>query len=190
MSSVGAGKSSLVTAPLWALTGDMLTRTESGSGRATGTVDSMLNDDSKLARVVLRGTVNGVSFVVERAVSVRLVTGKNLYECLLHSCILPAGTAKQWIGMIALAHQQGTAHATQNPMQLMLTSTYSARLSNISATVRNISATYQQHISNSQQHKGATSKKKAQTSKLSLILDGKDHTQQTIRLTQASRLFS
>jgi len=79
----------------------MLTRTESGSGRATGTVDSMLNDDSKLARVVLRGTVNGVSFVVERAVS-----------------------------------------------------------------------------------KGATSKKKAQTSKLSLILDGKDHTQQTIRLTQ------
>ncbi|KAF5832983.1 hypothetical protein DUNSADRAFT_10970 [Dunaliella salina] len=100
-SSNGAGKSSLVTAPLWALTGDMLTRTESGSGRATGTVDSMLNDDSRLARVVLRGNVNGMVFVVERAVS-----------------------------------------------------------------------------------KGATSKKKGQTSKLSLILDGKDHTQQTIRLTQ------
>ncbi|GAX81140.1 hypothetical protein CEUSTIGMA_g8573.t1, partial [Chlamydomonas eustigma] len=66
--SNGAGKTSLVTAPLWALTGDMLARTESASGTKGITVDSMLNDNSKEARVQISGTVNGQSFLVERAV--------------------------------------------------------------------------------------------------------------------------
>ncbi|KAG1672698.1 hypothetical protein FOA52_005175 [Chlamydomonas sp. UWO 241] len=68
--SNGSGKTSLVAAPLWALTGDMLARTESGatSGGARLAVDSMLNDDCKEARVRLEGTLNGQAFVVERAV--------------------------------------------------------------------------------------------------------------------------
>lgn len=37
-------------------------------------MDSMLNDDSKQARVALRGNVNGMSFEVERVVKVRAGT--------------------------------------------------------------------------------------------------------------------
>ena len=44
--------------------------TQSGGAKATGTVDSMLNDDCKKGGVTLRGTVNGQPFEVEREVKV------------------------------------------------------------------------------------------------------------------------
>ncbi|KAJ9530146.1 hypothetical protein QJQ45_023431 [Haematococcus lacustris] len=68
----GAGKSSLVSAPLWALTGTMLSRFESGGGRAGGNIDSMLNDDSKEGRVEVWGELDGQAFRVTRVVK----TGK------------------------------------------------------------------------------------------------------------------
>lgn len=71
--SNGAGKTALVAAPLWALSGDMLARTESGAAGGAGSggrlaVDSMLNDASKEGSVRLEGSVNGRAFVVERRV--------------------------------------------------------------------------------------------------------------------------
>jgi DNA repair exonuclease SbcCD ATPase subunit len=64
--SNGSGKTTLVTAPLWCLTGDVLARSESGASALP--IDAMLNDSSKEGRVKLEGTVNGLPFVVERAV--------------------------------------------------------------------------------------------------------------------------
>eukprot|EP00198_Chlamydomonas_reinhardtii_P009727 XP_001699064.1 predicted protein [Chlamydomonas reinhardtii] len=65
--SNGAGKTSLVAAPLWALTGDVLARTESGGGGRVP-VDAMRNDGCGVCRVALRGRLNGLPFVVEREV--------------------------------------------------------------------------------------------------------------------------
>lgn len=64
--SNGAGKSSLVMAPFWALTGETLARSESGTGSMT--LREIINDGAKAARVRLEGSVNGVPFVVERRV--------------------------------------------------------------------------------------------------------------------------
>ncbi len=65
--SNGAGKTALVMAPLWALTGDVDARSELGSGRGLTNSD-IVNEDSKFARVKLEGTVDGVPFTVERRV--------------------------------------------------------------------------------------------------------------------------
>ena len=65
--SNGAGKTALVMAPLWALTGDVDARSELGSGRGLTNAD-IVNEDSKFARVKLEGMVDGVPFTVERKV--------------------------------------------------------------------------------------------------------------------------
>jgi DNA repair exonuclease SbcCD ATPase subunit len=65
--SNGAGKTALVMAPLWALTGDVDARSELGSGRGLTNSD-IVNEDSKFARVKLQGTVDGIPFTVERRV--------------------------------------------------------------------------------------------------------------------------
>ncbi|GFR43835.1 hypothetical protein Agub_g4956, partial [Astrephomene gubernaculifera] len=65
--SNGAGKTSLVTAPLWALTGEVLARTESGGGGRVP-VDVMRNEGCPVCRVAVRGRLNGQAFEVEREV--------------------------------------------------------------------------------------------------------------------------
>lgn len=65
--SNGAGKTALVMAPLWALTGNVDARSELGSGRGLSNSD-IVNEDSKFARVKLEGTVDGIPFTVERRV--------------------------------------------------------------------------------------------------------------------------
>lgn len=65
--SNGAGKSALVMAPLWCLTGKSDARTEGGSGRGL-TSSEVLHDASKLARVCLQGRVNGQPFLIERTI--------------------------------------------------------------------------------------------------------------------------
>lgn len=65
--SNGAGKTALVMAPLWALTGDVDARSELGTGRGLTNAD-IINEDSKFARVKLEGTVDGMPFTVERRV--------------------------------------------------------------------------------------------------------------------------
>ena len=65
--SNGAGKTALVMAPLWALTGDVDARSELGSGRGLTNSD-IINEESKFARVKLEGTVDGMPFTVERRV--------------------------------------------------------------------------------------------------------------------------
>lgn len=72
--SNGAGKTALVMAPLWALTGHLDARTD-GSG--VNNVD-IIHDGSKMARVKVQGRVNGVPFVVERRV-VRRGKGGGLF---------------------------------------------------------------------------------------------------------------
>lgn len=57
--SNGAGKTSLIAAPLWALTGDMLARTESGGASRQMLVDSMLNERSKQVGVFCVGHCGG-----------------------------------------------------------------------------------------------------------------------------------
>ncbi|BDA43191.1 hypothetical protein COCOBI_04-2030 [Coccomyxa sp. Obi] len=64
--SNGAGKSVLVMAPLWALTGRSDARSEGGGTRGL-TMSDIVNDDCKLARVRIDGAVNGRSFTVERS---------------------------------------------------------------------------------------------------------------------------
>ncbi|KAK9831419.1 hypothetical protein WJX81_003210 [Elliptochloris bilobata] len=63
--SNGAGKSALVMAPLWALTGRSDARAEGSGGRGLTAAD-VVNDDMRSARVRVEGTVNGERFVVER----------------------------------------------------------------------------------------------------------------------------
>ncbi|KAL3137671.1 hypothetical protein ABBQ38_004946 [Trebouxia sp. C0009 RCD-2024] len=63
--SNGAGKSALVMAPLWALTGKSDAR--SGAGRGL-TSSEVMNDEATLTRVSLRGHVNTVPFVIERSI--------------------------------------------------------------------------------------------------------------------------
>lgn len=53
---------------------------QSGAGRVT--IDSMLNDDSREAEVVLRGRVNGTEFEVERAVKVGCLNPVIVLMCL------------------------------------------------------------------------------------------------------------
>ncbi|GAB4817224.1 hypothetical protein N2152v2_004270 [Parachlorella kessleri] len=76
MESNGAGKTALMMAPLWALTGSVDSRSESNVGRGLTNAD-IINDDAKAARVRLEGAVNGVPFVVER-VAVRRGKGARL----------------------------------------------------------------------------------------------------------------
>ncbi|GLI58613.1 hypothetical protein VaNZ11_000347 [Volvox africanus] len=65
--SNGAGKTSLVTAPLWALTGEVLSRTESGGGGRVP-IDVMRNDLCGSCMVALTGRLNGAAFEVVREV--------------------------------------------------------------------------------------------------------------------------
>lgn len=65
--SNGAGKTALVMAPLWGLTGDVDARSELGGGRGLSNAD-VVNEDSKFARVKVEGSVDGVPFMVERKV--------------------------------------------------------------------------------------------------------------------------
>ncbi|KAL0033719.1 hypothetical protein WJX77_002381 [Trebouxia sp. C0004] len=65
--SNGAGKSALVMAPLWALTGKSDARNEGGSGRGL-TSSEVLNDEATSAHVCLRGHVNGKPFAIERSI--------------------------------------------------------------------------------------------------------------------------
>ena len=67
LESNGAGKTALAMAPLWALTGEMDARSDSGTGRGLINAD-IVNEDSKFARVRIEGLANGVPFVVERRV--------------------------------------------------------------------------------------------------------------------------
>ncbi|GMH42164.1 hypothetical protein BSKO_10083 [Bryopsis sp. KO-2023] len=66
--SNGAGKSMLVSAPLWAITGRIDVRGEM-SGRPTNA--DIVHDEAKSARVKVTGTANGEPFVVERVVKRR-----------------------------------------------------------------------------------------------------------------------
>ena len=60
--SNGSGKSSLAMAPLWALTGALDPRP-----LPDGKVADVIHDNSKIARVTLRGTRNGKEFVIMRS---------------------------------------------------------------------------------------------------------------------------
>ncbi|KAK9914871.1 hypothetical protein WJX75_001641 [Coccomyxa subellipsoidea] len=72
--SNGAGKSVLVMAPLWALTGRSDARSEGGSTRGL-TMSDIVNDDCKAARVRIDGAVNGRSFTVERTTRRKALAG-------------------------------------------------------------------------------------------------------------------
>jgi hypothetical protein len=61
--SNGAGKSTLVMAPLWALTGSTDVRPDSVRGL---TASEVVHHSAKQARVRVDGTINGISFTVER----------------------------------------------------------------------------------------------------------------------------
>ncbi|PSC67536.1 ABC transporter (ISS) [Micractinium conductrix] len=63
--SNGAGKTALMMAPLWALTGSVDARAE-GTSAARLLLSDIINDGSKKARVRVEGTVNGQAFAVER----------------------------------------------------------------------------------------------------------------------------
>ena len=73
--SNGAGKTTLVTAVMWALTGKSDVRLDTGSTQKYLTNKDVVNDDSKSARVVVRGSIidqennRKKPFVVERAVT-------------------------------------------------------------------------------------------------------------------------
>jgi hypothetical protein len=70
-SSNGAGKTALVMAPLWALTGAPDARAEGGGGGRGLAVADVVNDDCATAFVRVEGTVNGEPFAVERRVARR-----------------------------------------------------------------------------------------------------------------------
>lgn len=64
--SNGAGKTALVMAPLWAVSGSVDTRAELGAlGRGLANAD-LVNEDSKAARVKLEGVVDSKPFIIER----------------------------------------------------------------------------------------------------------------------------
>ena len=75
--SNGAGKTTLVTAVMWALTGKSDVRLDTGSTQKYLTNKDVVNDDSKSARVVVRGSMiddregddGKKPFVIERAVT-------------------------------------------------------------------------------------------------------------------------
>ena len=76
MESNGAGKTALMIAPLWALTGSVDARAEGAASTARGVANAdIVNEDSKAARVRVEGSVNGTPFVVERQVVRRWVGG-------------------------------------------------------------------------------------------------------------------
>ncbi|CAD7699660.1 unnamed protein product [Ostreobium quekettii] len=64
--SNGAGKSMLVTAPLWAVTGRLDARAEAASRGITNS--DIVNDDCTTARARLQGQVNNQEFIIERSV--------------------------------------------------------------------------------------------------------------------------
>eukprot|EP00887_Chlorella_sp_A99_P004143 scaffold23.g4143.t1 len=70
--SNGAGKTALMMAPLWALTGDVDARAEGAApgGRGTSglTNADIVNEDAKAARVRVEGRLHGWPFAVERQV--------------------------------------------------------------------------------------------------------------------------
>ena len=68
--SNGAGKTALVMAPLWALTGETDPRPEGGSTRGLGGAD-VIHHAAKEATVRLEGTANGERFVIERSAGKR-----------------------------------------------------------------------------------------------------------------------
>ncbi|PRW45242.1 ABC transporter (ISS) isoform C [Chlorella sorokiniana] len=63
--SNGAGKTALMMAPLWALTGSVDSRAE-GASAARPVLADIIHDGSKRARVRVEGRVNGAPFWVER----------------------------------------------------------------------------------------------------------------------------
>ena len=76
--SNGAGKTTLVTAVMWALTGKSDVRLDTGSTQKYLTNKDVVNDDSKSARVIVRGSLiddregddgKKKAFVIERAVT-------------------------------------------------------------------------------------------------------------------------
>ncbi|CAL6334677.1 unnamed protein product [Bathycoccus prasinos] len=75
--SNGAGKTTLVTAVMWALTGKSDVRLDTGSTQKYLTNKDVVNDDSKSARVIVRGSLiddregdgGKKPFVIERAVT-------------------------------------------------------------------------------------------------------------------------
>ncbi|KAK9812526.1 hypothetical protein WJX73_005975 [Symbiochloris irregularis] len=68
--SNGAGKSALVMAPLWAITGKTEPRSETSSASGLN-IKETVHDTAKQARVKVEGTVNDKPFSVERAASRR-----------------------------------------------------------------------------------------------------------------------
>ena len=65
LESNGAGKTALAMASLWAVTGEMDTRSDLGTGRGMTNSD-IVNENCKSARVKVEGLVNSVPFTVER----------------------------------------------------------------------------------------------------------------------------
>jgi DNA repair exonuclease SbcCD ATPase subunit len=70
LGSNGAGKTALVMAPLWALSGETDPRPDGRSTRGLGGAD-VIHHAAKEAAVRLEGTANGEEFVVERTVGKR-----------------------------------------------------------------------------------------------------------------------
>lgn len=68
--SNGAGKTALVMAPLWALSGETDPRPDGGSTRGLGGAD-VIHHAAKEAAVRLEGTANGEQFIVERTAGKR-----------------------------------------------------------------------------------------------------------------------
>ena len=60
--SNGSGKSSLAVAILWCISGNMDARPVQDSK-----VSDVVNDDSKVARVTVRGSLNGLDFSISRS---------------------------------------------------------------------------------------------------------------------------
>ena len=78
--SNGTGKTSLVMAPLWALTGDIDTRSDTGTAGRGLTNADVVNEACKRARVRVEGTIDGVPFTVERSVVRRGRGGGLVFE--------------------------------------------------------------------------------------------------------------
>eukprot|EP00236_Picocystis_salinarum_P001690 CAMPEP_0183827234 /NCGR_PEP_ID=MMETSP0807_2-20130328/2138_1 /TAXON_ID=88271 /ORGANISM="Picocystis salinarum, Strain CCMP1897" /LENGTH=1066 /DNA_ID=CAMNT_0026072391 /DNA_START=63 /DNA_END=3263 /DNA_ORIENTATION=- len=69
--SNGAGKTALVMAPMWALTGSTEARSVGGATASSLTNAEVVNDSTKYASVELHGTINGRSFYLKRQVGRR-----------------------------------------------------------------------------------------------------------------------
>lgn len=69
--SNGAGKTALVMAPMWALTGSTEARSVGGATASSLTNAEVVNDSTKHASVELHGTINNRSFYLKRQVGRR-----------------------------------------------------------------------------------------------------------------------